>query len=137
MYTKGLKKLNIIFGCKEYCVFNFMKKRKEYFLACDLKNDVKLIEKYKEFHLKENAWPEVSKSIKASGIIDMKIFISGNRLVMKIEVDENFSFEKKARMDANNEMVVKWEKLMSQFQQPLPWAKEDEKWVLMEPVFRL
>ncbi len=114
-----------------------MKKRKEYFLACDLKNDVKLIEKYKEFHLKENAWPEVSKSIKASGIIDMKIFISGNRLVMKIEVDENFSFEKKARMDANNEMVVKWEKLMSQFQQPLPWAKEDEKWVLMEPVFRL
>ena len=63
-------------------------------------------------------------------------FVSGNLLVMKIEVDENFSFEKKARMDANNDVLMKWENLMSEFQQPFPWAKKGEKWVLVEPIFQ-
>lgn len=113
-----------------------MNKRKQYFLACDLKDDVKLIEKYKSFHLKENTWPEVLEGIKATGITDMQIFISGNRLVMWIEVDEHFSFEKKTKMDANNSTVMKWENIMSEFQQPFPWCKEGEKWALMEPIFK-
>lgn len=112
-----------------------MKKRKKYLLACDLKSDIGLIGKYKKYHL--NVWPEVLESIKASGIIDMEIFISGNRLVMEIEVKEDFSFEKKAWMDANNAIVMKWEKIMSEFQRPFPWAKEGEKWVLLDPIFKL
>lgn len=114
-----------------------MEKRKQYFLGCDLKDDIKLIEKYKDFHSKENAWPEVLESIKATGIINMEIFISGNRLVMRIEVDDHFTFERKAKMDANNRIVMKWENLMSEFQESFPWAKEDEKWVVMEPIFTL
>ena len=49
----------------------------------------------------------------------------------------DFSFEKKAAMDAKNEMVMQWEKLMWQYQQALPTAKPGEKWVLMHKIFSL
>lgn len=56
---------------------------------------------------------------------------------MIMEVDESFNFEKKAEMDANNPAVQDWENFVSQFQQRLPWAKKDQKWVLMEQIYRL
>ncbi|HEV8285032.1 MAG TPA: L-rhamnose mutarotase [Chitinophagaceae bacterium] len=33
--------------------------------------------------------------------------------------------------------VEEWEQLMWSFQQPLPWAKEGEKWMLMDKIFKL
>ena len=33
--------------------------------------------------------------------------------------------------------VVEWEQLMWRFQQQLPWAKGDDKWLLMDNVFTL
>lgn len=35
-------------------------------------------------------------------------------------------------LDAANPVVQKWEQHMSRFKQTLPWAKKNEKWVLME-----
>jgi L-rhamnose mutarotase len=40
-------------------------------------------------------------------------------------------------MDVVNPKVQEWEQLMWKFQQPLPWAKEGEKWVMMEQIFQL
>ena len=40
-------------------------------------------------------------------------------------------------MDANNLKVQEWEKLMWNFQQKIPWAKDDEKWVKLEKIFKL
>jgi len=56
---------------------------------------------------------------------------------MIMETDDTFSFENKASMDAANDKVQEWEKLMWEFQKPLPWAKEGEKWILMEKIFQL
>ncbi len=39
--------------------------------------------------------------------------------------------------DAADPRVQAWEELMWQFQQPLPWAKDGEKWVLMDKIFEL
>ena len=75
--------------------------------------------------------------IKASGITDMQLFRTGNRLFMMMETQDDFSFEAKADLDAANEKVQEWETLMSKFQQPLPWAKPGEKWMLMERIFKL
>ena len=108
-----------------------------YCLALDLKNDPDLIEAYKKHHAPGNAWPEIAKSIKDSGITDMEIYLTGNRLFMIMEVDESFDPDRKARMDADNPVVQKWEKLMATFQQTLPWAREGEKWVPMERIFKL
>jgi L-rhamnose mutarotase len=56
---------------------------------------------------------------------------------MILEVDESFSFEKKAQSDLENPMVQKWETLMWKFQQALPEARPGEKWLLMEKIFKL
>lgn len=104
-------------------------------LTLDLKDDPKLIEEYKRYHQK--IWPEISQSIKTSGIEDMEIYLRGNRMFMIMEVNENFSFDAKAKADASDPKVQEWENLMWKFQKPLPNAKPGEKWMLMERVFKL
>jgi len=106
-------------------------------LALDLKNNPELIQTYKEHHAAGNVWPQVISSIREAGIEDMKIYLTGNRLYMHMEVNESFDFDAKAKADAENPMVQKWETLMWKFQQALPWAAEGEKWVLMEEIFDL
>ncbi|MBS1934533.1 MAG: L-rhamnose mutarotase [Bacteroidetes bacterium] len=108
---------------------------KRYCLALDLKNDPTLIEEYETIH--KNVWPENIKGIKDAGITVMDIYRTGNRLFMIMEVNDDFSFEKKAAADAANEKVQEWEKLMWKFQQPLPWAKDGEKWIIMDQIFKL
>jgi L-rhamnose mutarotase len=67
----------------------------------------------------------------------MEIYRIGNRLFMIMEVSANFSFSEKAKADLANPKVVEWEKLMWNFQQPLPFAKPGEKWILMDKIFSL
>jgi len=110
-------------------------KTKTYYLFCDLKDDEKLIAEYKAYH--KNVWPEILKSIKDAGIEKMEIYNKGNRLFMVMEVNASFSFEEKAKMDANNPKVQEWEQLMWKYQQKVPIAKEDEKWVLLDKIFEL
>jgi len=110
---------------------------KKYCLALDLINDAKLIEEYEAWHKRENAWPEIVKSITDSGISNMEIYRTGNRLFMIIEADDSFSFKRKTAMDAANDKVQEWERLMWKFQQPLAWAGEGEKWILMDKIFEL
>lgn len=108
---------------------------KKYCFFCDLKDDAHLIEAYKELH--KNVWKEVLDSIKHSGIENMEIYNLGNRLFMLIEVNASFSFESKAKLDANNPKVQEWESLMWKYQQKLPMAKAGEKWMLAEEIFKL
>ncbi|MDB4293162.1 L-rhamnose mutarotase [Maribacter sp.] len=110
---------------------------RRYCFSCDLKDDSKLIAEYKAYHAAGKAWPEITKSIKAAGIVDMQIFLTGNRMFMIMEVDETFDATKKAAMDANNPKVQQWEGLMWNYQQRLPWSKDGEKWVQMEQIFQL
>lgn len=104
-------------------------------LTLDLKNDPKLISDYKRYH--EKIWPEVTRSIKDSGIEDMEIYLLGTRMFMIMEVNETFSFEAKAEADELSPKVQEWEKLMWSFQQALPQAKPGEKWLPMERIFKL
>lgn len=105
--------------------------------ACDLVDNPELIELYKQYHSKGNTWTEITKSIKDSGIIDMEIYLFSNRLFMIMEVDESYSPERKQKMDADNPKVQEWEQLMWKFQQSPPGAKEGEKWLPMEQIFKL
>jgi L-rhamnose mutarotase len=67
----------------------------------------------------------------------MEIYVLGTRLFMIMEVNDSFSFEKKAKADQINPKVQEWEDLMWRFQQPLPEAKAGEKWMRMERIFKL
>ncbi len=110
---------------------------KRYCFALDLKEDPALIAEYERLHKSENAWPEIKKSITDGGITAMEIYRTGNRLFMIMETANDFSFERKAKMDSENLKVQEWEALMWKFQKPLEWAKPGEKWVLMEKIFEL
>jgi len=106
-----------------------------YCLALDLKPDPVLIAEYEAHH--RAVWPEVLASIRDAGITKLEIFRAGNRLFMILEAGEQFSFEKKAALDAANPRVQDWETLMWNYQQALPTAKPGQKWVLMERIFQL
>jgi L-rhamnose mutarotase len=108
---------------------------KRFCLALDLKEDEEAIKAYDEYHTR--VWPEIKESLKEAGILDMEIYRTNNRLFMILKVTADFSFEKKAALDAANPKVQEWENLMSAFQKPLPWSKPGEKWLLMERVFKL
>lgn len=105
----------------------------KYCLALDLIDDNALITEYDALH--RDVWPEVLESIRNSGIEQMEIYRTGNRLFMIMSVDDQFSFEAKAKSDADNKMVRAWEQLMWNFQKPLPFAEDGEKWVLMKKIF--
>jgi L-rhamnose mutarotase len=104
-------------------------------LALDLKDDPALIVEYRKYH--EKIWPEITESIKNSGIEDLEIYLLGTRMFMIMEVNESFSFEKKAKADQQNPKTQAWEQLMWKFQQALPQAKPGEKWLRMERIFKL
>jgi L-rhamnose mutarotase len=108
---------------------------KRYCLALDLIDDPALIALYEEYH--RSVWPEIIDSIKSSGIVHLEIYRVSNRLFMVMETKEEFSFEEKSLMDAKNEMVQQWEKLMWEYQQALPCAKPGEKWILMDKIFSI
>jgi L-rhamnose mutarotase len=108
---------------------------KRYCLTLDLKNDPELIREYEEHHRK--VWPEITRSIKQSGIEQMEIYRQGTRLFMIMEVNDEFSFEKKQAQDEGNAKVQEWEELMWKYQQPLAGAAKGEKWILMKKIFEL
>lgn len=106
-----------------------------YCLTLDLKDDPALIAEYEALHQK--VWPEILDSIRSSGIENMQIYRFSNRLFMIMEVNKEFSFEKKGAADAGNAKVQEWEELMWNYQQAIPGVKAGEKWVLMNKIFEL
>ena len=108
---------------------------KRFCLALDLVDNPQLIAEYEAYH--QNIWEEIKVSILNAGIIDMEIYRIMNRLFMIMETEDDFSFDKKGEMDANNPKVQEWEKLMWKYQSALPIAKEGEKWLLMDRIFKL
>lgn len=108
---------------------------RRYCLTLELKSDPDSIAAYKRHHQK--IWPEITESIKSVGILDMEIYLLETRLFMVMEVDDDFSFDRKAEADRNNPMVQEWENLMWTFQKALPGAKPGEKWLLMDRIYKL
>src|SRR6266446_9895035 len=88
----------------------------------DLKDDPALIAEYRKYY--EKIWPEVTRGLKDSGIENLEIYLLGSCMFMIMEVDQNFSFEKKAEVHENNPKVHAWEQLMRRFQETLPTASQ-------------
>jgi L-rhamnose mutarotase len=110
---------------------------KRYCFAIDLVDDENLIEEYKEHH--RNFWPELRERTRNAGINSLELYNAGNRVFMVWETCDDFDLNKESD---NSELWLEnrskeWEKLMSKYQMPLPFAKPGEKWVLMEKFFKL
>ncbi|MDX9747816.1 MAG: L-rhamnose mutarotase [Paludibacter sp.] len=110
---------------------------KRYCQTLDLKDSKKLIEEYKFWHTPENRWPEIPEGIKAVGILEMELYLLGNRLFMIVETPLDFewdvAFEKLATMPGQAE----WETFMTKFQVAEAGQSSAGKWQLMERIFNL
>ena len=106
-------------------------------LLLDLREDPELIAAYEAWHAPGKVPEAVVRSIRSSGITGMEIFRTGHRLVMVMEVNDSFDPAKKRRADEADPDVTAWEALMERFQQRLPWAAPDQKWVPAQRIFDL
>jgi L-rhamnose mutarotase len=113
--------------------FNIMK---TFVYTLNLKDDPEVILTYKEYH--KAVWPEVQASLLGVGIIQMRIYLLGRRLVNIMDTNDEFEPDRDfARYTAGNSTVQKWDAMMAQFQEKVPEAREGEWWALMEQVFEL
>lgn len=110
---------------------------KRYFQTLDLKNDLNLIDMYKQRHQKEFYWEEVGRGIREIGILDMEIFIYEEHLVMVVETPLDFDWRKSFDKLSKIPIQIKWEQYMSIFQEADSKATSSDKWQKMERIFSL
>ncbi|HLR25361.1 MAG TPA: L-rhamnose mutarotase [Fodinibius sp.] len=110
---------------------------KRYCKTMKLEDDAELIEKYKQAHAKKHFWPEITQGMEEVGILDMEIYISGNRLFMIMDTVAGFDHEKAMKELGRKPRQAEWEAHVSSFQQTNEKASADEKWQLMERMYEL
>ena len=110
---------------------------KRYCQTLDLKDDPELIAKYREAHSRLKAWPEIREGIRAVGILEMEIYILGNRLFMIVETPLDFDWDSAMAKLATLPRQAEWEDYVAMFQTCQPGSASNEKWKLMDRMFYL
>lgn len=112
-------------------------KFKRYCKTLMLKDDPELIKDYKKVHAPGACWPEITQGMKDVGILDMEIYIDGNRLFMIMDTVADFDHEKAMAELATKPRQSEWEAYVSRFQRTSEDASADDKWQLMERIFEM
>lgn len=123
MNTEGYKTRNHGVPVKRYCQ------------TMELKNDAELIRRYREAHDREHFWDEIKDGIKAVGILEMEIYILGNRLFMIVETPLDFCWDTAMARLATLPRQQEWEEYVARFQDCAADATSDQKWQMMERIF--
>jgi L-rhamnose mutarotase len=110
---------------------------KRYCKTLKLEDDPQLISEYKKVHRSENTWPEITRGMIEVGILDMEIYIMGTRLFMIMDTIPEFDHERDMARLAKLPRQSEWEAFVSRFQRTSAEASADEKWQLMERIYKL
>lgn len=110
---------------------------KRFCKSLELRNDSKLIEDYKIAHAKGGVWSEIHQGMKEVGILDMEIYLVGTRLFMIMDTVLDFDHDKAMAELATKPRQSEWEAHMSRFQNTSAEATADEKWKLIERIYKL
>ena len=110
---------------------------KRYVQTMDLKADNELIRRYREAHDPQHFWAEIHDGICSVGILEMEIYILGNRLVMIVDAPVDFDWDSAMARLATLPRQAEWEAFVAQFQQCSAEATSDEIWQMMERMFCL
>jgi L-rhamnose mutarotase len=108
---------------------------KRYCKTLTLKDDPRSIEEYKRIH--QEIWPEIPQGMKEVGILDMEIYIFGTRLFMIMDTVPDFDHETAMSKLGRQPRQAEWEAYVSQFQETSEAASADDKWQLMERIFKM
>ena len=110
---------------------------KRYCRTMNLKDNPELIAEYRKRHSQEHSWKEIREGIKQVGILEMEIYILGNRLFMIVETPLDFDWDTAMARLATLPRQQEWEDYMSIFQDCEQGATATEKWQMMERMFYL
>lgn len=110
---------------------------KRYCKALKLQDDPQLIEDYKKVHAPGAAWPEITQGMREVGITDMEIYIMGNQLFMIMDTVVDFDHDKAMKVLAGKPRQSEWEAFVSRFQKSSAEATADEKWQVMERIYKM
>ncbi len=102
-----------------------------------LEDDPRLIEDYKKVHAAGAAWPEITRGMIEVGILDMEIYIIGTRLVMIMDTIPGFDHDRAMDKLATKPRQSEWEAYVSRFQRTSAEASADEKWQMIERIYKL
>jgi L-rhamnose mutarotase len=103
----------------------------------ELRNNAALIEAYKKVHAKGAAWPEITQGMKDVGILDMEIYLNGNKLFMIMDTVADFDHNKAMAELATKPRQSEWEAYVAKFQDTSAEATADQKWQLMERIYKM
>ena len=110
---------------------------KRYCRTMNLKDNPELIAEYRKRHSEEHSWKEIREGIKQVGILEMEIYILGNRLFMIVETPLDLDWDSAMSRLATRPRQQEWEDYMSIFQDCEQGATATEKWQMMERMFYL
>ena len=110
---------------------------KRFCKTLELKNDAMLIEAYKTVHKRGAAWPEITQGMKDVGILDMEIYIDGNRLFMIMDTAADFDHDAAMAKLATLPRQSEWEAYVSRFQSTAASASAEKKWQLLPRIYEL
>ncbi len=110
---------------------------KRYCKTLTLEDDPNLIEDYKKVHAPGACWPEITQGMIDVGILDMEIYIMENRLFMIMDTQPEFDHDLAMAELATKPRQSEWEAYVSRFQKTSSEATADEKWQVMERIYKL
>jgi L-rhamnose mutarotase len=110
---------------------------KRYCKTLTLEDNPKLIEEYKKVHAPGACWPEITQGMIDVGILDMEIYIMGNRLFMIMDTLPEFDHDQAMTELATKPRQSEWEAFVSRFQKTSSEATADEKWQVMDRIYKL
>lgn len=109
---------------------------KRYCQTLDLIDDSQIIQEYIAAHAEMNHWKEIRAGLKTIGILEMEIYVLGNRLFMVVETGLDFDWDIAFSKLDTLPRQAEWENKMSFFQRS-NGKTSSEKWQMMERIFCL
>lgn len=112
-------------------------KTKRYVQFLEMTDDPELMAQYRYWHSEAHHWKEIREGIKAVGILEMELYMLGNRLVMIVDTPADFDWQEAMNRLATLPRQAEWEAFVAKFQGCSPNARSDEKWQPAERIFHL
>ncbi len=122
---------------KGYIQKDHGKRIKRYVQSMELKDNEELIRRYCEAHDELHMRPEVLAGMREVGILEMELYRLGTQVIMIVDAPEDFDWgtamAKLAQLPGQDD----WEAYVAQFQQCNPTNTSDQKWKMMDRIFRI
>ncbi len=120
-----------------YPVRMYGRPAKRYCQVLEISDKPDLIARYKECHSEESHWKEIRDGIRSVGILEMELYIHGNKVFMIVDTEIDFEWNEAMKRLSTLPRQAEWEAFVSELQECDPDATSDQKWELMERMFYL